>query len=155
MKNKKTIRNIIIGLFVAIVLVAGYAFVNGNPDVPTDSGTLSSIVNSDTYGQIKETDTQLANADILRILGNIRTIALDDEIFSNPVFAMLEDSRFRIPAPGPAGRPNPFLPIGFDFAANSQFQNETLPDSSLSGGAGSSGGAGTTDTGGQSDIPQV
>ena len=154
MKNKKTIRNIILGLFGAILLVAAYAFVNGNPDVPTDTGTLSSIVSSDTYGQIKETDTQLANADILRILGNIRTIQLEDEIFSNPVFGLLEDSRFRIPAPGPAGRPNPFLPIGFDFAIGTQFQNQTQTDTGLDNGQ--TDGSQNTDDGQEvSDIPQV
>ena len=69
-------------------------------------------------GQVKETDTSLANAEILRILGNIQNISLNDDIFTNPVFQALEDSRFVIPKPVRIGRPNPFLPIGFDSIIN-------------------------------------
>lgn len=119
MKNKKTIKNIIIVLIVAIVLVGVYAAISSNNEgngISTSS--LSSLTKSGSLGQVKETDTSLANAEILRILGSIQNISLDDDIFTNPVFQALEDSRFVIPKPVRIGRPNPFLPIGFDDIIN-------------------------------------
>jgi len=113
MKNKKTIKNIIIGLVVAIIGLAVYSFLNPSED-QGDSSSLTSLLASGSFGQVQETDTDLANAEILRILGNIQNITLDDDIFTNPVFRELEDSRFSIPKPIRIGRPNPFRPIGFD-----------------------------------------
>ncbi len=52
--------------------------------------------------------------EILRILGSIQNISLEDDIFQNPVFRELVESGFVIPRPVRIGRPNPFLPIGFD-----------------------------------------
>ena len=119
MKNKKTIKNIIIALVVAIVLIGVYAAItSNNEEGSTSSSSLSSLTGSGTLGQVKETDTSLANAEILRILGNIQNISLNDDIFTNPVFQALEDSRFVIPKPVRIGRPNPFLPIGFDSIIN-------------------------------------
>ena len=115
MKNKGTIKKILIGLVVAIALLGGYAAVTGGGDaVGGGTSSLSSLVGQGNLGQVQETDTALANAEILRILGSIENIDLDDDIFTNPVFRELEDSRFTIPKPTRIGRPNPFLPIGFD-----------------------------------------
>lgn len=124
MKNKGTIKKILIGLVVAIVLLAAYATLNGNVETSTGTSSLSSLVGQGNLGQVQETDTALANAEILRILGSIENINLDDDIFTNPVFRELEDSRFTIPKPTRIGRPNPFLPIGFDsFSGTSSVVN--------------------------------
>lgn len=112
MNNKKTIQRILIGLLIAIALLVGYSFVNQGNQEEGESGSLLSIF-QDT-GEINDTDVQLANSEILRILGNIQNIDLNDDIFSNPVFRDLRDTRFTIPKPLRIGRPNPFLPIGFD-----------------------------------------
>lgn len=120
MKNKKTIKNIIIGLVVAIVLLGVYAAVDSTNQERRTSNSLSSLIGSGSFGKIDESDTGLANAEILRILGSIQNIHLDDDIFNNPVFRELEDSRFSIPKPVRIGRPNPFLPIGFDVLAQQQ-----------------------------------
>ena len=114
MKNKKTIKNIILGLVIAICGLIIFAVVNGNSDEEGSTSSLSSLIGSGSFGEIKESNTDLANAEILRILGSIQNITLDDDIFNNPVFRELEDSRFTIPKPVRIGRPNPFLPIGFD-----------------------------------------
>lgn len=115
MKNKKAIKNILIALVLVVVGLGVYSFVAGNPDdTGTSSSSLSSLVGSGSFGQVQESNTDLANAEILRVLGNIKNISLDDDIFKNPVFRELEDSRFTIPKPVRIGRPNPFLPIGFD-----------------------------------------
>lgn len=115
MKNKKTIKNIILGLVVAVILLGVYAAISGNnEDKALTTGALSSLTGGGGLGKVKETDTSLANAEILRILGSIENITLRDDIFTNPVFRALEDSQFVIPKPVRIGRPNPFLPIGFD-----------------------------------------
>jgi len=115
MKNKGTIKNIVIGLFLAIAGLVVYAVVVGSPDGSTGgSATFTSLLESNSFGQVQETDVQLANAEILRVLGSIQDIQLEDDIFTNPVFDALRDSQFTIPRPTQIGRPNPFRPIGLD-----------------------------------------
>ncbi|MCA9352573.1 hypothetical protein KC901_00110 [Patescibacteria group bacterium] len=115
MKNKKTIKNIILGLVIAICVLIVYSVLSGKGNESTGSqSSLSSLVGTGSFGQVQESNTDLANAEILRILGSIQNITLDDDIFNNPVFRELEDSRFTIPKPVRVGRPNPFRPIGFD-----------------------------------------
>ncbi|MFT6361290.1 MAG: hypothetical protein ACJA2Z_000268 [Candidatus Paceibacteria bacterium] len=117
MKNKKTIKNVILGLVGAVCALIIYAVVSGGGPSLGETGSnssLSSLIGSGSFGEIQEADTDLANAEILRILGSIQNISLDDDIFKNPVFQELEDSRFTIPKPVRIGRPNPFRPIGFD-----------------------------------------
>lgn len=125
MNNKKTIKNILIGLGVAIALLVAYSFISSN-EGPLNSQQigLSSVLGDSGIGQIEETDTMLVNADILKILGSIENIELRDDIFTNPVFRKLKDTHFAIPRPARIGRPNPFLPIGFD-AVISANQEET------------------------------
>ncbi|MGB0925220.1 MAG: hypothetical protein ACPGTS_00755 [Minisyncoccia bacterium] len=115
MKNKKTIQKILIALLVAIVLLVAYAMLAPKPDGSgSGSSALSSLTGSSPFGQVQETDATLANAEILKILGSIQNIELRDDIFTNPVFRTLKDTQFSIPKPTKIGRPNPFLPIGFD-----------------------------------------
>lgn len=125
MKNKGTIKKILIGLFVAIVLLGVFAAVTSNNSDVQGNSSLSSLIGQGNLGQVQETDSALANAEILRILGSIENISLDDDIFTNPVFRELEDSRFTIPKPTRIGRPNPFLPIGFDGFTGSSTQNQS------------------------------
>lgn len=49
--------------------------------------------------------------DLLVTLSNLRTIALDETIFSDPVFMSLSDFGVVIP-PEAIGRRNPFAPLG-------------------------------------------
>ncbi len=134
MNNKKTIKKILIVLGIAIALLIAYAFINTKKST-NKNNSLSSLLNNSTLGQIKETDTKLANAEILKILGNIKNIKLNDDIFTNPIFKELKDSHFTIPKPLVIGRQNPFLPIGFEIIAsqkeinldqNIETQSETI-----------------------------
>jgi hypothetical protein len=114
MKKNNTIKKIFIGFFVVLLLLIGYAAMNGSGNEGQEnSSTLTSLLNVNSLGQIQDTDTALANAEILRILGSIKDIQLEDDIFDDPVFKELRDGRFVIPNPRTIGRPNPFLPIGF------------------------------------------
>lgn len=131
MKNKKTIKNIILGLVIAICGLIIFAVLNkGSNSGSESSSSLSSLIGSGSFGEIKESNTDLANAEILRILGSIQNITLDDDIFNNPVFKELEDSRFTIPKPVRIGRPNPFLPIGFDATVLPDNGDDGLPSDS-------------------------
>jgi hypothetical protein len=57
--------------------------------------------------------------EILATLGNLRTIKLDNSIFSDPLFQSLSDFGVAIP-PAAAGRRNPFAPVGEDASAQTQ-----------------------------------
>lgn len=129
MKDKKAIKNIILFLVLAVLAVAAYAgyteFSNSdNQQISTNS--LSSLIGSNSIGQIQESTLVVQNADILRILGSIQGIQLNDEIFSNPVFKELKDSRFTIPKPPSRGRINPFRPIGIEKIDSLGDQNQDL-----------------------------
>lgn len=120
MKDKKVIKNIIILLVVAIIGLVLYSVFVPSKDDTGATGSLTSILNTSILGQVSETDVTSANREILRVLGSVENISLDDDIFSNPVFDLLQDSRFSIPSPARIGRPNPFLPSGFDAIASAQ-----------------------------------
>lgn len=122
MSSKKTIQNILIGLLVAIALLVGYSLVNEEVGEDVSAGQLLSVFQE--TGNVDDGEIQLANQEILRILSNIQNIELEDDIFSNPVFRDLRDTRFTIPRPVSIGRPNPFLPIGFDPVSIQEVQQE-------------------------------
>jgi len=131
--NKNAIKKILIGLVVAVILLGIYAAVTGSQEAQQSTGSsssLSSLLAGGSLGQVQEADTDLANAEILRILGSIKNISLDDDIFKNPVFRELEDSRFTIPKPVVIGRPNPFLPIGINVVTQ-PITAETSPTNSF------------------------
>ena len=124
MNNKKTIQKIIIVLLISIALFAGYSYFTQNSEGPSTGG-LSSIGSAFSNSPVvDDSDVQLANTEILRILGSIQNITLNDDIFSNPVFRDLRDTRFTIPRPLQIGRSNPFLPIGFDDVTIQLIQEE-------------------------------
>ncbi|GEM_PF-2360664 len=114
MNSTKTIKNILIGLLVAVALLIGYAMMNPKDGTTNalSSGSLTSAFKD--APKVDDSEVQLANTEILKVLGSIQNIELHDDIFSNPVFRDLRDTRFSIPRPLQIGRSNPFLPIGFD-----------------------------------------
>ena len=112
MNNKSTIKKILIFLLVGVALLVGYSFINEGESGASSLESLTSVIQGTT--NVNEKEVELANSEILRVLGSIQNIQLDDDIFSNAVFRDLRDTRFTIPQPLQIGRPNPFLPIGFD-----------------------------------------
>lgn len=90
----------IIGALLIGVLFVLYSlfFPNGGDD---------SLLSSETTGRAGAGVEQ----ELLSTLVELRTIRLDDSVFSNPAFRSLED--FSVPlTPEPVGRDNPFAPIG-------------------------------------------
>lgn len=92
-KNKRTI----LGLLLLGVVFGGY-YLFGRP------ATLPGIeATSNVAG--------LGDEELLTELSKLKSLELDDSIFSDPVFRSLTDFSQPI-TPEPVGRENPFLPIG-------------------------------------------
>lgn len=120
--NPKT-KNIIMYGVLAVVLVFGYVFFMGGED--------EDFLTAEGMPVDGSMDTNSAvSAEFLTILLNIKSLKLDDSIFSDPVFNSLIDSSIVLVPDGNEGRPNPFAPVGFDFVNVSP----TLPDPGFSTG---------------------
>jgi hypothetical protein len=80
---------------------------------PSDESSLTSSAPADTgvstSGQNIEVDQNF-----IADLQSVKSIRLDDAIFSDPAFATLRDSSIILIPDGTEGRPNPFAPIGFE-----------------------------------------
>lgn len=96
----KKYKNIIIGVLVVVVLFIGYSLFTDNAS--KNAGLLSSQ---------SGTQANRGNSDLLVLLINLRSITLDDSIFSDPTFERLTDFGREI-TPEPTGRNNPFAPVG-------------------------------------------
>ena len=105
------IKNIIILVVVAIALILVYVFfLKPAPAEPnlTSSGTAVSSTTNVTD------QNNSANQDFLSLLLSVKSIKLDDSIFSDSTFSTLHDSSILLTPDGTEGRPNPFAPIGND-----------------------------------------
>lgn len=67
---------------------------------------------SDTGLIGSDSQASLVGDDLLTLLLDIRSVKLDDDIFSRESFKSLEDFSQSI-TPEPVGRKNPFAPVGF------------------------------------------
>lgn len=88
---------VVIGVIAAVLALLYYFYSSGS------SSPL--LTNAATAG------TSPVSQEILATLGNLRTIKLDNSIFSDPLFKSLSDFGVTIP-PAAAGRRNPFAPVG-------------------------------------------
>ena len=109
-----SVKNIIIVVVIVVALIFGYIFFIKKPaTVPNLVSTDPTASNTNASSNaISITDAQ----DFLAVLLNVRSIVLDDSIFSDPTFATLRDSNIVLIQDGTEGRPNPFAPIGFELA---------------------------------------
>ena len=86
-----------------IVAVAGgiYFYVSGKPTA--DSSLQANAVDA----------TGAVGAQVLALLGQVRTLNIDVSFFNDPIFNTLHD--FTVPIPSQiVGRPNPFAPLPGD-----------------------------------------
>jgi len=106
------IKNIIIFVVIGVALILVYIFFF-KPAPPTANLTSSNgapvVQNTATT-----TQTNQVGGDFLSLLLSVKSIKLDDSIFSDPAFATLRDSSIELVPDGTEGRPNPFAPIGSD-----------------------------------------
>ncbi|MFA6324897.1 MAG: hypothetical protein WCX46_01575 [Candidatus Paceibacterota bacterium] len=117
------IKNIIILVVIGIVLVLVYFFFL-KPDPAEPNLTTSNDVSN--TGIVGADATNAIGADFLATLLNVKSIKLDDSIFSSLVFTTLKDSSIELILGQTEGRPNPFAPIGTDILSNPNTQNGTL-----------------------------
>ncbi len=115
----KTIRNTIIFLSLAAIFAAIYFFyIKPSSDTPalTSSTTSSSSASSPLGTSSTQTGTNGNVAqDFLNLLLSVKSIKLNDAIFSDAAFATLDGSHSIILTPdGTEGRPNPFAPFSAD-----------------------------------------
>ena len=107
------IKNIIIFVVIGLALVLIYIFflkpAPAQPNLVTSSGGTTSPSVTATADQ-----TTQIGADFLATLLSVKSISLDDSIFTDSAFASLHDSSIVLTPDQTEGRPNPFLPIGTD-----------------------------------------
>lgn len=128
------IKNILIFVGIAALLILIYFFfIKSDPD----EASLVSSESSSTFPDINTSAsaTPQITQDFLSILLNIKSIKLDDSIFSDTAFLSLRDSSILLTPDGNEGRPNPFAPIGSDNIIVSTAPS-AVPLSVLEGGNG-------------------
>ena len=109
------IKNIIIFTIIAASLILIYIFFIKK--APEEENFISS---SNTT--LSDTNTLQQNSliarDFLSVLLSVKSIKLNDTIFSDGAFVQLHDSSILLtsPSPGDQGRLNPFAPIGYEAA---------------------------------------
>jgi hypothetical protein len=93
-------KNITMVVVIAGLVYLGYSYFFGG--VESDSDLISQNVGVAEGGAV--------GADLLRTLLTLRSLTLDEKIFSDTVFLSLKDFSQPI-TPLPVGRPNPFAPF--------------------------------------------
>ena len=126
---KSKIKNIIIFLVIFGLLIAVYGFFFRPSPAPVLVGTSGVPVSpaAPTSSQISQ--------EFLSLLLSIKNINLDDAIFSNPAFGVLQDYTIILVPEGNEGRVNPFAPIGVDVSsaeATSPVSPESVSPESVS-----------------------
>lgn len=112
------IKNIIIFVIIAAIFVSVYVyFIKGSPDdAPTlvSSSENTVLPVSPSAGTSATGSNPLITQDFLNLLLNVKTIKLNDAIFSDDAFIGLRDSSIILTPDGNEGRVNPFAPLGRD-----------------------------------------
>ena len=108
-----SLRNIIIFVSIAAILILGYVFLI--KEEPEEANLISSTPNSPiAFAPTSSPGTDLIATDFLSMFLNVKNIRLEESIFSDPAFLSLRDSSIVLIPDGSEGRPNPFAPVGFE-----------------------------------------
>jgi hypothetical protein len=110
---KPAIKNIIIIVVIIVLAFAGYNFFLKKEAAPALVSTTGALTGEVTA------ENQLGQEFLTTLLG-LRTIRLDDAIFTSPSFNALLDFTTVLVPEGDEGRPNPFAPIGSEFPTESE-----------------------------------
>ncbi len=110
------IKNIIIFLVIAAVFAGIYIyFIKPEPEEES-LVSVSPAGSRSSEGEEGDADILGENAEVanefLTLLLSVKSIKLDDAIFSDQAFMSLRDSSIELIPDGNEGRPNPFAPIG-------------------------------------------
>ena len=115
--KKTIIRNSIIAVIVIILAVVGYKMFFGGSKPAAPALKTTSGVGATAPASAAPTESVSVGQDFLTLLLNIESIKLDDSIFTNKEFTILQDFNRPIPPDTNPGRPNPFAPVGLDGVA--------------------------------------
>ncbi len=127
-----TTRNIIIFIAVALVFVLGYVFFIRSS--PGDEATLVSSPGIPTPNASLQVTTVSGNGsfvadEFLTLLLSVKSIKLNDAIFSDSAFSSLSDSTITLVPDDNEGRSNPFAPFGVeDISTTPPTQSLSAPD---------------------------
>ncbi|MES2023129.1 MAG: hypothetical protein V4439_00405 [Patescibacteria group bacterium] len=107
-------RNIIIFAVIAVAITFIYILFF-KPSAPATPALTSSFQNTKVTTTSAGTAANPAiGGDFLSLLLSVKSIKLDDSIFTDPAFLSLHDSSIEIVSDGSQGRSNPFAPLGAD-----------------------------------------
>ena len=107
------IRNIIIFIVIGAALVLVYIFFIK----PSDQSETPSLVSSSSSAVTNTAvlaDNSAVAQEFLTLLLSVRSIKLNDAIFSDKAFDALLETPVNLVQDGTEGRPNPFAPLGSD-----------------------------------------
>lgn len=127
---KGNIKNLILLLIIGVALIVAYfVFFKKEPETEnlvagSNNTIVPTNVSINTITTSSEIDNELS-ARILTTLSSIKTITLNDSIFSSLAFKSLIDGTVSLPAETNVGRSNPFAPIGVDVNGNATQITET------------------------------
>jgi hypothetical protein len=109
-----TIKNAIIFISIGAALFLIYIFFIKSDEVaPVGLVTSPSLTNTPVAA-----NTGQVGGEFLKLLLSVKSIKLNDSIFSNPAFLSLSDSSILLVQDGSEGRANPFAPLGDDKIIN-------------------------------------
>lgn len=122
-QNKRVL--ILIGGFVlatALLLVFGA----GGSEPNVSNGPISPYLSVAPAPSVGGPTSAALGEDLLTALALLKTISLDTSVFTDPVFLSLSDWGKAIP-PQPAGRRNPFAPLGAPTSSNKTTSAPSVP----------------------------
>ena len=107
------LKNIGIGAVALIIIAGAYIFLVNRNSSGSDSSLLTKGVSAGSplaqTSAIGNSSSMSEVQDVLTILNQLRSVSIDETIFSDPAFLALTDFHRDIAAQA-KGRPNPFLP---------------------------------------------
>lgn len=133
------LRNIAIFVSIAAIFALIYIFfIKPSPDqdslVSTSNASLPNLDNTETETGAPDA-TSLVAKDFLTLLLSVKSIKLNDAIFSDVAFNSLRDSSITLTPDGTEGRVNPFAKLGSDAVSTSPpASSSSTSSTSLDGG---------------------
>ena len=121
------IKNILIfgGLGIAMILIYVFFIKKSTVDTPLTSSTPISTEGSPDLNS--GVGNPSLTQDFLSLLLSVKSIKLDDTIFSDSAFLSLQDSSITLVPDGTEGRKNPFAPIGVDNVSTLLTSTPSIP----------------------------
>lgn len=131
------IKNILIIVAVIIVIVIAFVVINNmkskNPSSDSALSSSSGNVTTTRSSTASQTEVENFSNELLRLLGSLENLTLNDSLFFNPAFDQLTDITIPLRKEGNQGRRNPFSPIGTFESATQAVSAETDDSVTVSG----------------------